>query len=215
MSQPRLREMRCEVSFLKNADGGCSYSQGSTAVWASCSGPGDVHVSRSNEECMTVDVSFRGNYGDNKFHPLNNIITSTVSRVINLELFPHTCLVITVHGLQDDGSMGAAALNATCFALLDNGIPFKSIFCGVVVVRVNGALIVDPTLKQEKSSDAQILFSIIPSSKNVPEVCGMDSVGSLTVEELDAAWQLASASASNIFEFYRSTMKKKHSIDQQ
>ncbi|CAI5442505.1 unnamed protein product [Caenorhabditis angaria] len=210
----RLREMRCELAYLKNADGSVCFSQGATCIWASCSGPGDIHRARANDEKMVLDVSFRANTGDNKFHPLNNIITSTLEKVINLQLFPHTTQVITLHGIQDDGSIGAAALNATCFALLDNGLPFDTIFCGVTIVRINGELIIDPTAKQESQSDAKILLAVCRNrTTSAPEICASDTIGDLTIDELENAWLLAKQTALSIFEFYRVSLERKHSTD--
>ncbi|CAI2342536.1 unnamed protein product [Caenorhabditis sp. 36 PRJEB53466] len=211
----RLREMRCELSFLKNSDGSACFSQGSTCVWASCSGPGDVHASKANEEAMTLDVSYRANCGDNKFSPLNSIIQSTLSKAINLELFPHTTIAVTIHGIQDDGSIGAVALNGACFALLDNGMPFETVFCGVLVVRVKDELVIDPTAKQEAASTGQVLFSVCRGSDGHPEVCSMDAVGPWDYIQLEAAWCLAQPSATAIFKFYRSVMQRKHSVDEQ
>ncbi|CAL2032926.1 unnamed protein product [Caenorhabditis brenneri] len=210
----RIREMRCELSFLKNADGSACFSQGSTCVWASCSGPGDVHASRANEEAMTLDISYRANCGDNKFNVLNNIIQSTMSKAINLELFPHTAITVTIHGIQDDGSMGAAAINSACFALLDNGMPFETVFCGIQIVRVKDELIIDPTAKQEAASTGKILFAACKGADGYPEMCSMDAIGQWDYIQLEAAWSLAQPSASAVFDFYRTVMKRKHSVDE-
>ncbi|EFP11982.1 hypothetical protein CRE_31358 [Caenorhabditis remanei] len=210
----RLREMRCELSFLKNADGSACFSQGSTCIWASCSGPGDGHASKANEEAMTLDISYRANCGDNKFSVLNNIIQSTISKAINLELFPHTTIAVTIHGIQDDGSIGAVAINGACFALLDNGMPFEAVFCGVLVVRLKDELIIDPTTKQEASSTGRVLFAVCNGADGHPEVCSMDAIGQWDFNQLEAAWSLAQPSATAIFEFYRSVMQRKHSIDE-
>ena len=43
MAEPligQIRPLKCQLAFLERADGSCSYSQGHTTVWASCSGPG-------------------------------------------------------------------------------------------------------------------------------------------------------------------------------
>ncbi|CAA90109.1 Exosome complex component RRP46 homolog [Caenorhabditis elegans] len=211
----RLREMRCELSFLKNADGSACFSQGATCIWASCSGPGDVHASKASDEAMTLDISYRANCGDNKFNVLNNIIHSTLSNAINLELFPHTTISVTVHGIQDDGSMGAVAINGACFALLDNGMPFETVFCGVLIVRVKDELIIDPTAKQEAASTGRVLFSVCKGSDGHPEVCAMDAIGHWDFIQLEAAWSLAQPSASAIFDFYKTVMKRKLSVDEQ
>ncbi|EYC25089.1 hypothetical protein Y032_0012g1695 [Ancylostoma ceylanicum] len=121
----RLRTMRCELGYLRRADGSCSYSQGRTSVWASCSGPGDIHIARREDDQMHLDVSFRQLTGDCQHHWLNSIIQETLETVLDLEMFPRTGLTVTAHLLQADGSVGAGALTAICLAVLDNGVPIR------------------------------------------------------------------------------------------
>lgn len=78
----RLREMRCELSFLKNADGSACFSQGATCIWASCSGPGDVHASKASDEAMTLDISYRANCGDNKFNVVGVFVEITFGIIL-------------------------------------------------------------------------------------------------------------------------------------
>ncbi|CAD6194017.1 unnamed protein product [Caenorhabditis auriculariae] len=213
VTTPRLREMRATVGDWRAADGSCSFSQGNTSVCASCNGPGDVHASRVDDERMVLEVSYRQNCGDNKFHPLNSILSSSIQTVLNTEIFPRTSLVVTIHGLQDDGSIDAAAINATCFALVDSGLPMKSLFCGVKVVLLNDDIIVDPTAQQEKAARAAYLFSFSRSSKGEAEVLTMDCSGVSSLSQVEAATQLAQQGALSVFGFYRSIFSSKLKVD--
>ncbi|VDK50634.1 unnamed protein product [Cylicostephanus goldi] len=121
----RLRTIRCELGYLRRADGSCSYSQGKTSVWASCSGPGDIHVARREDDQMHLDISFRQLHGDCQYHHLNNIIQAALETVLDLEMFPRTGLTVTAHLLQADGSIDATAMTAIGLAVLDNGIVIK------------------------------------------------------------------------------------------
>ncbi|KAK6008955.1 3' exoribonuclease family, domain 1 [Ostertagia ostertagi] len=158
-STGRLRMMRCELGYIRRADGSCSYSQGRTSLWASCSGPGDIHIARREDEQMHLDVSFRQLTGDCQYHELNNIIQSTLESVLDLKMFPRTGLTVTVHLLQDDGSIGGAALTAAGLAVLDNGISIRAPFCGVEVCQVDGKLVLDADARTQARAEAKWLFA--------------------------------------------------------
>ncbi|VDO08028.1 unnamed protein product [Haemonchus placei] len=153
-STGRLRIMRCELGYIRRADGSCSYSQGRTSLWASCSGPGDIHVARREDEQMHLDVSFRQLTGDCQYHK--------VIRTGFDDIFRHfssgTCC-LTVHLLQADGSVGGAAITAAGLAVLDNGISIKAPFCGVEVCQVDGKLVLDADARTQARAEANWLFA--------------------------------------------------------
>ncbi|WKX93810.1 hypothetical protein Q1695_011239 [Nippostrongylus brasiliensis] len=209
----RLRVMRCELGYLHRADGSCSYSQGKTAVWASCSGPGDVHVARREDERLHLDVSFRQLTGDCQYHHLNNIIESTLKSVLDLEMFPRTGLTVTVHQLQSDGSVGGAALTAVGLAVLDNGISIKAPFCGVEVCQVDGKLVLDADAKTEAKASAKWLFAFIRTAEGGAVMVASDSTGPFQVDTYASALNLARMGAEQIFSFFKEMMQRKLSVD--
>uniref|UniRef100_A0A0K0D918 RNase_PH domain-containing protein n=1 Tax=Angiostrongylus cantonensis TaxID=6313 RepID=A0A0K0D918_ANGCA len=200
-SAGRLRLMRCELGYLRRMDGSCSYSQGRTLVWASCAGPGDVHVARREDEQMYLAVSFRQLSGDCQHHKLNNIIRSTLESVLDLKMFPRTGLTVTAHLLQDDGSIGGVALTAVGLSILDNGISIKAPFCGVEVCQVEGRMILDADAKTQAKADANWLFAFIRTA----DVSDMDAFAS--------ALSLARLGAQQIFSFYKEMIERKLSVD--
>lgn len=82
------------------------------------------------------------------------------------------------------------------------------------MVRVKDNLIIDPTSKQEAASTGQVLFAVCKNAEGFPEMCSMDAVGPWDYKQLEAAWCLAQPSAEAMFEFYRSVMQRKHSVDE-
>ncbi|PAV89622.1 hypothetical protein WR25_19661 [Diploscapter pachys] len=209
----RLREMKCQVGTLQRADGSCSFSQGKTYLWASCSGPGDVHISRRNNDCLSLDVSFRKQDGDATHHKLNDLIHSTLKHLVITNLFPRTCLLVTIHSLQDDGSLSAAALTAAGFAVLDNAVPIRAPFCGVEVCRVNGELIVDPDKRTEQKADATFVFAMARTEDGEAQQVCSDSSGIFDVEEYEQALSFAKSAAKEIFAFQKEIFQHKFTLD--
>uniref|UniRef100_A0A1I7X1J6 Exosome complex component RRP45 n=1 Tax=Heterorhabditis bacteriophora TaxID=37862 RepID=A0A1I7X1J6_HETBA len=162
----RMRPLRCELNFLDKADGSCSYSQGKTVVWASCSGPGDVHVTRRENEKMHLDVSFRQLTGDCQHHPLNRVLEATLENTVNTHLFPKTSLVIISNIAVNICLLGYCALLTSRWKYwcrsTDGG---RAPFCGVQVVRIGEQFVIDPDQKTEDKADANFLFAFQMSSE--------------------------------------------------
>ncbi|XGW09863.1 hypothetical protein V3C99_011825 [Haemonchus contortus] len=212
-STGRLRIMRCELGYIRRADGSCSYSQGRTSLWASCSGPGDIHVARREDEQMHLDVSFRQLTGDCQYHRLNNILQYTLESVLDLTMFPRTGLTLTVHLLQADGSVGGAALTAAGLAVLDNGISIKAPFCGVEVCQVDGKLVLDADARTQARAEASWLFAFTRTADGNAQMVASDSVGPFKMDTFASALNLARMGAQQIFSFYKEMMERKLSVD--
>lgn len=54
----------------------------------------------------------------------------------------------------------AAALNASCLALLDSGVCMNGTFCGVNICDIDGKLILDPSLHYCEKATAQFTFAV-------------------------------------------------------
>ncbi|KAK6735525.1 hypothetical protein RB195_018627 [Necator americanus] len=187
----RLRRMRSELGYLHRADGSSSYSQGRTSVWASCCGPGDIHIARREDEQMHLDVSYRQLTGDCQYHWLINVIRTTLESVLDPKVFPRTGFTVTTQLLQSDGSEGAAALTSVCLAMLDNGISIRSPFCGVEVCEVDGKLVLDADAKTEAKAEAKWLFIFTRTIEGNAEMIASDSVGPFDMTKFASAASLA------------------------
>lgn len=69
-------------------------------------------------------------------------------------LLPRTSIFIVVQSLGEDGSALSCAINCVCAALLDAGIPLKSMIASVTCGKLKNEqrIILDPTQAEEKVS---------------------------------------------------------------
>ena len=72
--------------------------------------------------------------------------------VILTTLHPRTLITIIVQEIVNDGSLLAAAVNASMLAVLDAGLPVKSTAAAVQcsLTRLGGDFILDPSTQEEK-----------------------------------------------------------------
>lgn len=131
------QSMACEMSLLSRADGSASFSLGDDAAVIACVyGPTDVRISKEKIDRATVDVLVKPKIGmQNCASKLKEeIIRNSVEASVIGTLHPRTGINVIVQEIQGKGSSGsllAASINATCLALLDAGLPMRSMFAAV------------------------------------------------------------------------------------
>ena len=77
-------------------------------------------------------------------------LTKTLTSLVQTALHPRMLVQVVVQVVHEDGSLLAAALNASIAALLDASIPLHSLLCVASVARLpDGATLTDPTSKEE------------------------------------------------------------------
>lgn len=128
--------------------------------------------------------------------------------MLQINLFPRTCLSITVQQLNDDGNLKSAAINAVCLALLDAGLPMKCTFVAVcVVLTSDNQLIVRPTAKQKNMSIADFTFVFYSNEPN--NIAGCLSEGIFSLDTFKKAASLGMSSASEMFSAFRRSIRSK------
>ena len=60
---------------------------------------------------------------------MQNTIASAFTATLFTHLYPQSTILIRIHVLSSDGSLLAAAINATTLALIDAGIPTRDYIC--------------------------------------------------------------------------------------
>ncbi|GMS83649.1 hypothetical protein PENTCL1PPCAC_5824, partial [Pristionchus entomophagus] len=218
MTTGRLRTIKSEMGFVARADGSCSVSAGKSVAWASVNGPGDSHPSKRHGDRLYVESSYRPAHGDADEATFNTLLRTALEHTVLDKLFPRAAIQVTVHELQQDGSMCALALTAAGIACLDAAIPQRAPFCGVQVVRVAGELMVDPDARMEEKADAQFDFAISTEkmkeeSSPSPVVIGTSSRGEFSVHEYLQARELACEAAKQIFAFHRESLQHKYTVE--
>jgi len=239
-SNDQRRDRNCELGYLQRADGSCLYSFGGTVVLASVNGPGDLRQTRQLSERASVEANFHTKVGGSMTSSVNDSATNrSVSRHLRTvcesclitKLFPRSSIVITVQEMHDNGGLAAAAINATCLAILDAGLPMRTVFAAVTCILYSTenqqeVLLVEPNSNRERAKNvrAKILFvfeSGGDQETNEDEMdeqqeytsslalCSMEGV--MTSTQLKTAQDAAYQASLDVFRLYRTVVKKKFS----
>lgn len=76
--------------------------------------------------------------------------------------FPRSCIRVVIQEIQNDGSVLACAVNATCLALMDAGVPLTSLFTAASCAIVDDNIMIDPSMREVKVSTGINFPSIYP-----------------------------------------------------
>ncbi|KAF8357849.1 hypothetical protein PRIPAC_92844, partial [Pristionchus pacificus] len=216
-SMTKLRSIKSEFGFVSRGDGSCSVSAGKSVVWASVNGPGDSHPSRRHGDKLYIESCYRPAAGDAESVTFNSLLRAALEHSIHTKLFPRAVLQVTVHEMQQDGSMCGLALTAAAMACMDAAIPMRAPFCGVQVILVNGEFIVDADSRTEAKADAVFNFAVSrernESNEITPQVIASSHNGTFSLDELMQARSLAYEAANEIFSFYHESLQRKYTVE--
>uniref|UniRef100_A0AC35UI60 RNase_PH domain-containing protein n=1 Tax=Rhabditophanes sp. KR3021 TaxID=114890 RepID=A0AC35UI60_9BILA len=209
-----MKGMKCQMRYLERSDGSCAYSHGGSTIVCSVNGPGDLNKDFRDEAKMFVDISVAtASNKEGKSH-LQVQLLPIVSGALLLENKPRSRLAISVLEMEKGGSVYSEALNAICLALLDHGIELKHQFCGVTLVKQKDSdtFIANPTLKQFQEADNVFQLAFKPSIMKGADLIGMECYGQFSFDTFQAAVTEGTATALNIFGFFREIVEKTHTI---
>ena len=118
---------------------------------------------------ITVHVAtsaFSGNehrkrrLNDRKTVEIESIVRKTFEGVVFLELYPRSEINVTIHILENDGSMICTIINAVTLALMDAGISMSDMVTACTVGQVNGKLCVDMNQLEQYDGGAYLSMAI-------------------------------------------------------
>lgn len=93
--------------------------------------------------------------------PLRSLLQALAACALDSRVKP-TTLVLSVHVLLDDGSVAPAVLNAALLALMDAGIPLRTLPISLELALCRTArpdtICVDPTLQEEASGPTALIL---------------------------------------------------------
>lgn len=132
-----LRRIHGQISTQSASDGSSYLEMGNTKVLCTVIGPQEQRRSaggaqQSQKATIEAAISIAGFSGvdrkrrgrnDKRIQEMNHMIESAFESTLQLHLYPHSTISITLHVLSQDGSLLAACLNAATIALIDAGIP--------------------------------------------------------------------------------------------
>uniref|UniRef100_H3BFT4 Exosome component 5 n=1 Tax=Latimeria chalumnae TaxID=7897 RepID=H3BFT4_LATCH len=177
-----LRPFGCEQNLLSRPDGSATFVQVTMA--AATSTYSKMQTKPSKKPFLNVKLLLSGS---NFLLPISEkikeqMIRKTCEAVILTALHPRTSVTVILQIVHDAGALLSCCLNAACMALMDAGLPMKSLFCGVSCgIDLDKNILLDPVAKQEKECRSLLTFAI-DSTEN--KVLMSSTSGTYSIEEV-------------------------------
>ncbi|ONK72180.1 uncharacterized protein A4U43_C04F16610 [Asparagus officinalis] len=206
----QLRPLACSRNVLHRAHGSARWSQGDTIVLAAVYGPkAGTRKGENPEKCEMI-------------------LKRTLQSICLLSIHPNTTTSVIVQVVGDDGALLPCAINASCAALVDAGIPLKHLAVAIsCALAENGSVILDPTLVEEQKmlAIAHLAFpnpplSVIPKSSASDEVQPIEhgiitsvTHGAMSVRDYFNCLERGRAASAKVSEFLRRSFQLQVSED--
>lgn len=206
-----MRPLIVRYSNLANPDGSALLCQGNTVVQACVFGPTEVTGNREKIDRAALFVIFKPKNSCNKTPSkqefYESFLLKALESVICLDMHPRTSITVVIQEIQDDGSILSTALNASCAALLDAGIPMRSLITGIIFeINEEGNIFLDPN--SETSSECQSKLIMVLEGVNHNTV-SLINEGNLTVDQIKKCLKMGRIASREILSFYEESMKKR------
>ncbi|KND02508.1 exosome non-catalytic core subunit RRP46 [Spizellomyces punctatus DAOM BR117] len=208
-SPNEMRPFYCSSALLSRADGSVRFKSGDSAVMCSVFGPMEVKLRDEKLDKAVVEVIFKTAAGmtTTKERMYERIIRQTLEASILSGLHPRTSIRVTLQVLTDDGGILSTALNAATLALVDAGIPLRSLAASVTcMIDDTGELLLDPTAIELERSASVHTFAF----DNVSEgTLANMSTGLFTVDEYMRCYETCRLAAVSVQQLFRTSSEGK------
>ncbi|DBA03509.1 TPA: hypothetical protein N0F65_011410 [Lagenidium giganteum] len=206
-----IRPLSSKQGALFRADGSARMAHGNTIVLAAVYGPGQAK-SRRNErpDRATIDVVFKLEKGmsTSKEKEYEQVVRQTFEPIVMVEDFPRAVISVVVQVIEDSGSLLSVAINAVTLALMDAGVPMKSVVtASSCAVQQDGSLVLDPSTAEEDQAAAIVTSA---SSNAHPGVLTSIASGVLSDEVFFACLEACQRASDSIIAFVRLVQQKKY-----
>ncbi|KAM0935451.1 putative ribosomal protein S5 domain 2-type [Dioscorea sansibarensis] len=219
----QMRPLACSRNLLHRAHGSARWSQGNTIVLAAVYGPKAGTRKGENPELASIEVVWKPKTGQTgkQEKEYEIILRRTLRSICLLTVHPNTTTSVILQVVGDDGALLPCAINASCAALVDAGIPLKhltvAVCCGLTEC---GSLILDPTKIEEQKLQAfaNLVFSnppisVIPKGSSSAEepfehgIITSVTHGAMPVDDYFNCLERGRAACSKISEFFRKSLQ--------
>eukprot|EP01104_Vermistella_antarctica_P006274 TRINITY_DN1698_c0_g1_i3.p1 TRINITY_DN1698_c0_g1~~TRINITY_DN1698_c0_g1_i3.p1 ORF type:complete len:205 (-),score=40.96 TRINITY_DN1698_c0_g1_i3:340-954(-) len=129
----QIRAVGAEYGLLNQADGSARYSHQKSSALAAVYGPSEVKRSAELMDRASLEVIVKPHIGlpTTRHAEYGSILRSTLENDVLATLHPRTAISVVIQVVNDDGSMLAVMLNAAVLALIDAGVPMKSLLVSI------------------------------------------------------------------------------------
>jgi exosome complex component RRP41 len=144
--------------------------------------------------CRYVNAPFSGidykarRSGDRRTQEIEKIIKDSYESVVLLELYSYSDIVITIHVLENDGSLVCSIFNAVTLALMDAGISMKDMIVACSSGYVRHSLCCDLIQLEQSAGGAYLPVAILSKSN---DIIYTQLESRLSVDNLESALELA------------------------
>ncbi|KAI1293283.1 Exosome component 5 [Mortierella claussenii] len=200
-SSHQLRPFFSSQNLLNRADGSAQFDFGGSSVLCSVVGPAEVKIRDEKLDKATIEVVARPLVGlpSVKDKAREQAIRETLEPLILSSLHPRTLLQIVVQIMKDDGCILSTAFNATILALLDAGIPLKSILGSVtcIIDAQSNEILLDPTTEELAQARSTHVF-VFDNKASIPLSSKQDK-GDIDMEGHDATAAVLFSDSTGLF----------------
>ncbi|XP_014477601.1 PREDICTED: exosome complex component RRP46 [Dinoponera quadriceps] len=204
-----LRPMNCEINLLSRSDGSAMFMQGETTIIAGVNGPMEAKTQKMLYDRLSIEVTYTPLKGPAKVDDrlIEAYIRETCESAIMIALYPGTTVSINLQEMQERGGLLACAINASCLALMNAGLPMKFVIAAVscMIEKETEKTIVDPDNIQLQNAKSAFTFAFDSIKKDV--VC-CHTVGRFSQSEFLASMDKCRQVSQYVFDYYRDVTKK-------
>lgn len=215
-----LRPIKLEVGVLDKADGSAYIEHGKNKILAAVYGPREAHpkhialADRAVVRCRYHMAPFsteerKSPAPSRRELELSKVIRESLEPSIMSEYFPRATIDIFIEVLQADAGTRCAGITSAALALADAGIPMKELVAGCAAGKIEGKVVLDLSDIEDKQGEADLPVALMARS-NVVTLLQMD--GSLTADEFNQAFDMATEACRKIYEMQREALKTKYHI---
>jgi ribonuclease PH len=182
----QLQPLACELGLLQGPHGSAQWTSGSLQVVAAVHGP-MAAKSPAHEQAhcaqVSVLVNLAGATTANAARELDDWLASILRPAIQIGMYPRTVIQIVVHANVNNASFKAAAVHASCMALIDAGVALNYLPCAIVVgVEDKTSFYLDPSETSIVDSDLSCIV-LVASEANA--ILGTSTTGLLAISTVD------------------------------
>lgn len=216
-----IRPMNIKIGVLSRADGSCYLEWGANKVLAAVYGPREIHprrLQRTDQAVIRYRYNMQSFSVEDRARPGPSRRSSEISKVsreafepvLLTNLYPKSVIDVFVEVLQADAGTRTAGINAATMALVDAGIPMKSLVSACAVGKVDGKLVLDLNKVEDNFGEADLPVAMTQDG----EITLIQMDGNLTADEFPEALRLVEKGCRQIFEMQKKAIMEKYGFIQ-
>eukprot|EP01040_Poterioochromonas_malhamensis_P009553 gene9553-10371_t len=158
----QIRKLKHNIGLIPKADGSAYLEHGLNKVLVILNGPQEIRKRSDGRERKVRKP------GDRRVIEMEHNITEVLESIVMLDLYPKSEIQLTVHILENDGSVFCTVVNAIYLALMTAGISMYDSFiaCSVGYLYHNSQIITDLNQLEIFGNENTIYLPLVMKGKS-------------------------------------------------